>query len=39
MLSTMLAVAPAESAGTVDITVVTALGTSATSLDDQFTYT
>ena len=33
------AIAPAESAGTVDITVTTASGTSATSSADQFTFT
>lgn len=32
------AVAPAHTAGTVDVTVVTAAGTSATSTDDQVTY-
>src|SRR5262249_46091717 len=35
---TVTAVAPAHSAGTVDVTVVTALGTSATSSADRFTY-
>ncbi|WP_174990110.1 IPT/TIG domain-containing protein [Pandoraea aquatica] len=36
--SSLTAVAPAGTAGTVDITVTTAAGTSATSLSDQFTY-
>jgi hypothetical protein len=36
--TSITAPAPAGSAGTVDVTVVTPLGTSATSVDDQFTY-
>ena len=35
----IIAISPAESVGTVDVTVVTAGGTSATSAADQFTYT
>jgi hypothetical protein len=37
--TSVTAVAPAEAAGTVDITVVTPAGTTATSASDQFTYT